>query len=781
MAALALSIGSWLGSEVPEVPATAWRGAVMAALALAGVALLAGSPAGARPAAAALLLLALGGLRARAVADSPAEPAGRFVPGRVLDGTVRGRLAPGRLEVEFAAGLVAPGETIALVGGRPAAARARGPEPAPRPRSDAPRVALLPDEIVRLAPPPDTLGARLAGALQSARAALLANLAAVDDPDGRALAAALVLGELALLAPEHPDLFVRTGTFHALAVSGVQVVLVAGVILAPLAALAGWLARPLGAERARIVREVVRALAVAAYVPLAGSGPPVARAALACVLAHLAPLVPVRERAPVGSPRGAGCARLPRRPDGVALWSLALLVEVLLDPRAGAALSVQLSYAATLGLVVGTSPLRRILAVPVPAATDALGNPRNALLRAVLARAEVAGTSALAASLAAVAATLPFVWWRLGEWAPLGALATIAIAPAAAVLLFAGWIAALAPGLVPDLALAVPARTILATLEVFDALPGSPDVLPHRPVLLVASAIGLGFAAIAGRTERLRDRAGRGAALLCASLCVPWTSAPRELEVHALDVGHGTCCIVRAPGLGTWVFDAGSRDRSEVARAALAPALRAFDPGRIGVVLSHPDRDHDGALPWLASRYEVAVHAGALPARLAERLPHTALRIDLATGRAALPTLQGSCVDGALWLERGLDVAGNQGSRTLRVVWRGASVLLAGDADAEGLRAWLDLPAHEGPVRLLLAPHHGSEIERIGRLLEALQPAEVWVSGQARPPIAGELERRGIAWRSTAGGPLVLHGAGQADRARAAVPAGAADGARATD
>jgi beta-lactamase superfamily II metal-dependent hydrolase len=138
-------------------------------------------------------------------------------------------------------------------------------------------------------------------------------------------------------------------------------------------------------------------------------------------------------------------------------------------------------------------------------------------------------------------------------------------------------------------------------------------------------------------------------------------------------------------------------------------------------------------------------------------LPHTVPRLDLERGRTALPALQGFCRGAQAWIERGEAIAGNEGSRTLRIDWFGETLLLAGDAEAEGLRGWLTAAPSAGPTRLLLAPHHGSEIERLGLLLDRVQPAEVWITGPARPPIAGELDRRGIPWSSTgAAGPLRL-------------------------
>lgn len=817
----ALAAGSWLGASEPAIDAAMWRWAVLATLSAAVLCTFSSWRASTRAAAtpnrprrlagfvrsrgriltACALLTALGGLRAREEASAPFDRDGRFEPRREFDGTVRGPLTPGSLEVEIQSGLVDPGERIAIRGGRAAVERARGPIAAPPPRYAAPRFTVLPDEVVRLGPPGKDIGGAVQRTLERWRRALGERLLAIEDREARGLVAALVLGDLGGLDIEVPDLFVRTGTFHALAVSGVQVVLVAAVVLAPFVALVGFLARRFGTRRAHFAREIARAAALSLYVPIAGAGPPVARAALAFALARMSPLIPTRELAlvrvrratrsaqrPDSSGDSSGNAstesstessiesrasahadevatssesahatcRLSRRADGVALWCLALLVECALHPRAAAELSVQLSFAATLGLVLGTAPLRRLLSLPVPRAVDALGRPRSPLLRAFVVRVQVAFVSAVAASLAAVAATLPFVWWRLGEWSPLGVFATLAIAGPAAVLLFLGWIAAIAPGAVPELLLVAPARAMTASLRLFDALPGTPEPLPPRPVWLVGAAVALAFAALTLRSDVTRRRAARASAVLFAVLLVPWTTAPRALEIHALDVGHGTCCIVRAPGLGTWVFDAGSRDRTEVARAALAPALRAWDVGRLGVVLSHPDRDHDGAVPWLVGRFDVAAYAGALPAQVAERLPHTAPHLDLARGRMELPGLQGSCPGVAAWIERGAPVSGNEGSRTLRIAWFGEEIVLTGDAEAEGLRAWLaDAPRMERGASLLLAPHHGSEIERLGLLLDALRPAEVWISGPARPPIAGELDRRGIAWRSTgSAGPL---------------------------
>jgi beta-lactamase superfamily II metal-dependent hydrolase len=232
-------------------------------------------------------------------------------------------------------------------------------------------------------------------------------------------------------------------------------------------------------------------------------------------------------------------------------------------------------------------------------------------------------------------------------------------------------------------------------------------------------------------------------------------------------VGHGTAIAVRAPGVPALVFDAGSRDRPQVARRALLPLLADWDAGSVAIVASHADRDHASALPWLAERLDVEFWAGAGPEECRARLPDTAWRADCAAGWIELAPPRAP-PDLRLWLVRGAASADNEGSRSLVVEARGARFLLAGDAEDQGIAGFVagsPGPPGHGPWRLITLPHHGSDGPRLGRLLTALAPAEVWVSCAGEPDAAAELERRGLAWRSTnAAGPLRL----EHPRARAA-------------
>jgi competence protein ComEC len=322
---------------------------------------------------------------------------------------------------------------------------------------------------------------------------------------------------------------------------------------------------------------------------------------------------------------------------------------------------------------------------------------------------------------------------------------------------------------------------MIGEMQFFDRWPGSPDPLPPRPFALLLLATMLTFvwlaradtaapidpSALSAAHPRPGGAGSRGTwpgRVACAAwmlLLLPWSLAPSRLELWALDVGHGTAVLLRAPGIGTWIFDAGSRDRPEVAREAVLPLLRRWETADLGVVLSHTDQDHSGALPYILERYPPRVWAGALPAQCAERLPHTTPVFDAGLGRVELPALADPENDLRLEIWRGSDEAGNEGSRSLFIHAQAGSILLSGDAEGEGLARMLgrDGSTERGPeaLRLLLFPHHGSDTDQLGRLLARTRPAEVWISCSGRPAVQAEIERRGIRCRTTADcGPLAL-------------------------
>ncbi|MBI5434879.1 MAG: ComEC/Rec2 family competence protein [Planctomycetes bacterium] len=622
--------------------------------------------------------------------------------------------------VELGVGWTIEGERVRVLASADRTRAARGLDASAGPGRSVwtPRA----DELVRLAP-----STTESGAFTRLRVALLAACDRAGGVEHGPLLRALVCGDTSRFDAQTLDLFTRTGTRHLLAVSGQHVTWIAAFALRPLSRLLGGLLGWFLPRRAAWVRELLFLAAVLVYVPLAGGASPVRRAAVAFVLAVAAGVLLER-------------ARGGRRVDVLSLWSTALLAELTLAPRAIGEVALLLSYAATLGLLLGAAPLARLVSrSPRFELSESWPSALRRRLRSALALA-------CGASLAAVLATLPIAWSVFGEFSVPGAWITVVALPLFALLLLGAWLWVLVPGLALGEPCVAVAQALVAWFEFADRLPGTPLVLPPRPWAGLALASLATFAALAWRGSALgRRRAAVLAALTWSALLWPWTAAPQKLEVIAFDVGHGTAVALRAPGAGAWLFDGGSRDRTRVAQGAIAPCLAAWDVGSIGVVASHSDRDHVSALPWLVERFRARVWAGALADGVRAEALANATVLDLDSGTVRLPTAGPL----ALALVRGEARPGNLGSRSLRVDLGSRALLFCGDAEGAALAVQRASEAFEGPVDVLLAPHHGADPEGLGALLVRTAPRAVWISASRPAPILAELARRKLPVRQT--------------------------------
>jgi ComEC/Rec2-related protein len=646
-------------------------------------------------------------------------------------------------------------------------------------------------------------------------------------PAGVQLAHAGLLAALLLGASEDVDYevgehFTRTGTRHIISLSGFHFSLIAWLLGRPLALWAQTLLWSIGAALIRLVasrsapfasagvarsrvshhvrsaaraltsQSVLLALGALAFLPVAGSAAPAARAAVALALASLADLI------------GRGAAR-GRRPDGVTLWSTALLLEVLARPAAPLAVSVQLSYGATLALIVVFRPTLTLLRALLPgggriAPVDRRGRRRAALWRVPAERSLGAVLGALAAGVVATLATLPITWARFGEWSPIGVVATALVMPFVTAALAGGYAWLLAPDLAP---LALPAwslELLVQTLAWCDTLPTTPLVLPvvstDRLVLSVTAALaalvyagrrpevdsptsaarggtgsvggaaGSAGGAAAAPPSRLRLLALAAAAALVLAPMRRTADAPRGLELVGCDVGRGRAFLLRAPDLGVWLIDGGSSERAGVARRALLPTLRAWGAQEVGVVLTSSDRAHGSALPWLVERFDVHTWVGAAPESVgvSARRNSERLRVDVDEGAVHVRLAETTCVltlvrtggaARALVLRAGLDTLWILGAGPEAAV---DELLARGLLTAEGptgARGAHD-PHAVGGQRVLVWPSLGVG-RGAGALLDALQPRVVWLTPPVPDGVRAELARRGVVSASlaTSGGLLL--------------------------
>jgi competence protein ComEC len=554
-------------------------------------------------------------------------------------------------------------------------------------------------------------GSRILAAIFRLRATLLQRLDAAMPAGQAGLLKATVLGDRSGLTPEMNQAFLDSGTYHILAISGLNVSLLAGVFFGLL----------------RILRLSPRFAAAAAailvtgYAALAGAGASVVRAA---VMADVYLLAVVLDR------------RADLR-NSLALSALALLWW---NPRYLSDVGFQLTFLATLGIVL-------VLPIYEPALA---GCPRAIRWLPL----------SLVMTLAATAMTLPILAGNFYRVSPVGLLANIPIVPlsglitgmgtaACAAFLFApaglAWLNQ-ANGWLVDL--------LLATAAWFAAWPGSSlrAYSPSGGMLLAyygAVACGL-FWLNAGDGQARRRRVGRlarfgaGGCVLALLLQIVLKLHPLgpqpDLRLTVLDVGQGEAIYLEVPGRGRLLLDAGSiagRD-FDIGARVVAPFLWHEWVGSLDViVLSHEQLDHTSGIPSLLRAFPVGeVWTGEAPPVTPmglwvqeylrhRRIPHRVVAADspvLRWGPAALRVLHPDAEPAAKPDGTGTRaLSPNDLSLVLEVRTGPHAVLLAGDLGREGEVRLLrrGVPA---TAQILKVPHHGSRQSSGPALLDAVRP-----------------------------------------------------------
>lgn len=598
---------------------------------------------------------------------------------------------------------------------------------------------------------------RAVGALGAVRAWSRGRLAAAVEPGALPLAEALLLGQRDGIDPDLTDAFARTGTTHLLAVSGLQ--------MQVLAVAFGGLLRLLGLGRRRTFGAV--AAATAGYAVLVGLVPSVVRSA-AMTVTYCAAGLYDRE----GRPANALAA--------AALATLGLNPAHLFDP------GCQLSFLAVAVIVWGYAPVAARVLPERPAdplaAVELYFAPRwrrwSRRGAAWLARGVVLSGLVWAAA-------VPLVALRFHTVSPVGVLLNVPLVPATSLALLAagvslGCAAVWAPLGRPAAWAAARLLDLTAALVRWgEARPWGHAFVPEPSwawVLGFYLVLGLAAAAWVGRWPGRQAAAALLAGtvalggLLAAAPGVAARAAPGgPPAAEVLAVGHGLAVVVETGGGRAVLYDCGRMRDPSVGRRVVAPALWARGVWRLdAVVLSHADADHYDGLPDLLERVPVA--AVLVPEGFASAAnPGAAALLDRVRARGvAVRTVAAGDAWGAGAARfavrhppRGWNPAAPDNARSvvLEVSWRGRRLLLTGDLEGDGLAALTAAPP-AGRVDVLLAPHHGARAANPAALYDWARPAAVVVSQRPPPPGARDpLAARGPAtpvWRTWRDGAVRL-------------------------
>ena len=595
-----------------------------------------------------------------------------------------------------------------------------------------------------------------------------------------ALLAGILLGRERGIPEPLLEAFNDTGTRHIIAISGFNITLLAGTLSA---LLVKWLNR-------RAAVPVVIAL-LALYTALVGADPAVLRAALMGGLTLLALLAGRRAHALTG-------------------LALAAVLMTLWQPWTLWEPSFQLSFAATLGLIVLQPSLVAWLSRTTDPGTEGTGGTRGTEGQEqppsvpsvpLVPSVPVPGwlREAVMVSLSAQIATLPITlgtFGRLSLVAPLGNLLILPAQPAVMQLGALATVLGLAfrplGQLVAYLAWPFTAYTI-AVVEALGQLPwAAADSRLAGPLpwaLYGLAGVILWLRADPGRRQAAwglvrRQAASKALILALAALCTfVWIGGVARrpdgrLHVTFLDVGQGDATLIRTPA-GQWLLIDGGPEPTRTL-AALGRRLYPWQRHLDLVALTHPDEDHMAGLVSVLRRYRPGL---ILDTRLPRDTPtgeawqaliapdtvrdtQHAIRNTNPVRRIAYPT-RGTIVDLGSGVrlqvlhpgERlltGTPADDNNNSLVLRLSYGRASFLLTGDLGMAGeahLLAQDDLPLQS---TVLKVAHHGAGEATTLRFLDAVQPQVAVISvgagnrfGHPSPEVLARLEKVGVrVWRT---------------------------------
>lgn len=535
------------------------------------------------------------------------------------------------------------------------------------------------------------------------------HLPAVQVP----LALSLLLGDRTRLPQEVSQQFAQSGTMHLLAISGLHVGILAGLL--------HLLCRLVNARPT--ITAMILLAGVFGYALLTDQRPPVLRAALltAVVLSGQA----------AGRPAG-----------GYQTLALCALLLLLLRPTDLFDPGAQLSFLAVWGILWSCrgETARSVARLSARERGDAWS--RWPLL------ADVWGSSLGSAYRITGAIwlfTLPLTAWHFHLCAPVGLLVNVVLIPVTALLLAAGYVLLMA-GLVHPLLATVPAVIFSTVLRGLLGIVGwsAETPLGHRFTPAPPGWWLVGFYLLLGVITSLipsrlsmrplwRGMAGWVALGLAWGL-VP--VRPGELRCTFLAVGHGCAVILETPDGRRLLYDAGSLTDGDRAAQTVSTALWSQGCRRLdGVVVSHADIDHFNGLPGLVERFPIGVVLMA-PSFLDFRQAPVA-DVCEAIARAGIPIrLLQSGDELGLHPEVHCRVlhppggyrgpADNAASVVLRIEFAGRVLLLTGDLEGAGLELLLEQQPQS--IDVLLSPHHGSLAANPVRLADWASPRAVIVS-----------------------------------------------------
>ena len=564
-------------------------------------------------------------------------------------------------------------------------------------------------------------GSPIMAAIYALRGAAYRQINAILPQPEAGLLAGILLGLEKDLPAELEKAFQDTGTAHIIAISGFNMTLLSGLVI-------GLLSRFFRLSRASLLA----ALVIGLYTLLVGANPAVVRAAIMGSLAIFGRLI--------GRPSA-----------GLTALTFTAALMVLFNPLLLGDVSFQLSFTATLGLL--------LLASPLQSGFEAWA-ARHLSTKAAKGLAGPVGEYILF-TLAAQVMTLPVVLVHFGRFSWSALLANPLILPVQPLVMELGGLALLAGSLWPPLGTALAWPLTAYTIRMVEwvaQLPHGAVSTAALPVVWVVLYYGVLAVGLRGRSWLARWKALLKPVLLLGALGIvtlaAWAAALNRpdgrLHVVLLDVPEAQAALVSTAG-GGHILVGGAGGANALADA-LGREMGPFNQRLDGLLISGNQSAHLAALPAVVERaapglalwaqppadksatrrLQTALESGAVPAEVL--FSGAAVQLD---AQATLTVQsQGSTRAGLRLDDQALCVvwAGNRSPQALSTgqkAAQGCILILAEDdlaensaANWQALRPLAVLVAGRGPAPL---PDNWFSTQANGRIEVSTDGSQVWI------------------------------------------------------